>query len=298
MDLPAPKNEQAYWTVSALEGGIFHAPTSFVVKGRPLDEIETTPSLAFLLVHSQTGHKFMFDLGTRKDWHNLPPAAIAPVKANPGVLTVDSDILDALSKANTPTSHIDTICVSHTHFDHVGDPSHFTRATFVVGPGTESLLEDGYPDNPSSILASDLFPAERTKFLSFDNGTSIGPFRHSIDYFKDGSLYIIDAPGHIAGHVNLLARTSPDGGWIYLAGDSAHHWDLITGKGKIAVGHPAISPDYCAHVDKHVAEENIGRIRKLYEKEKRVRILLAHDAPWYQENRGGPCFWPGSIPSL
>jgi hypothetical protein len=38
---------------------------------------------------------------------------------------------------------------------------------------------------------------------------------------------------HAAEHVNALARTSPDGGRIYLAGDSAHDGKLLYGVAKI-----------------------------------------------------------------
>lgn len=44
----------------------------------------------------------------------------------------------------------------------------------------------------------------------------------AIDYFKDGSFYLLSAPGHAVGHINALARTTEDS-FIYLAGDSFHH---------------------------------------------------------------------------
>lgn len=46
----------------------------------------------------------------------------------------------------------------------------------------------------------------------------------AIDYFGDGSLFFLDAPGHAVGHINALARTStnPDT-FIYMGGDSFHH---------------------------------------------------------------------------
>ncbi|KAJ7021032.1 hypothetical protein C8F04DRAFT_973306, partial [Mycena alexandri] len=37
----------------------------------------------------------------------------------------------------------------------------------------------------------------------------------------DGSLFLVDAAGHMAGHVNMFARTSTDGSWIYL---QRHRW--------------------------------------------------------------------------
>ena len=118
-----------------------------------------------------------------------------------------------------------------------------------------------------------------------------GPFDRALDFFGDGSLYIVDAPGHLPGHVNVLARTSADGGWVYLAGDSAHDWRIITGEDRIA------TQPMCIHADKEQAEAHIARIREL-RANPRVRVLLAHDVPWYEENKGGDAYWPGEIKSL
>lgn len=44
------------------------------------------------------------------------------------------------------------------------------------------------------------------------------------DYFGDGSLYLLDSPGHCVGHLCALARTTtgPDT-FVFLGGDAAHH---------------------------------------------------------------------------
>lgn len=59
--------------------------------------------------------------------------------------------------------------------------------------------------------------------LDFDKNSSlsIGNLR-AIDFFGDGSLYFLDAPGHAVGHINALARTSKDT-FIYMGADSFHH---------------------------------------------------------------------------
>jgi glyoxylase-like metal-dependent hydrolase (beta-lactamase superfamily II) len=51
----------------------------------------------------------------------------------------------------------------------------------------------------------------------------IGQFP-AYDYFKDGSLYLLDTPGHCVGHLCALVRTttSPDT-FLFLGGDAAHH---------------------------------------------------------------------------
>ena len=78
----------------------------------------------------------------------------------------------------------------------LGDPGLFTKATFAVGEECKTLLDTGYPTNPESYFATDALPAERTRFLSrSDFNTSIGPFPHALDYFGDGSMYVVDMPG-------------------------------------------------------------------------------------------------------
>ena len=51
----------------------------------------------------------------------------------------------------------------------------------------------------------------------------VGPFP-AMDYFGDGSLYILDSPGHDHGHICALARTTsnPDT-FVLFGGDAAHH---------------------------------------------------------------------------
>jgi glyoxylase-like metal-dependent hydrolase (beta-lactamase superfamily II) len=259
------------------------------------NSISLVPSLSFILQRSTNNEKFVFDLGIRRDWENHPPRVVEWMK---GVVKVHvpEDVVESLAKGGTSPSDIPTVCLSHCHIDHVGDTTPFTTSTFIVGAEAASLFKPGYPVDPTSGFASDLLPPSRTAFLSPDNWEPLGPFPRALDFYGDGSLYIVDAPGHLSGHINLLARTSTDGAWIYLAGDSAHHWDLITGKGEIAVGHPGHFHS-CAHQDKEAAEEHIRRIRALCELP-RVRVLLAHDEPWYESNKGGSAFWPGKIESL
>jgi glyoxylase-like metal-dependent hydrolase (beta-lactamase superfamily II) len=154
-------------------------------------------------------------------------------KSNKNVFKVQvpQDVVESLAKGGLTPSDVSTVCLSHCHFDHVGDPIPFSTSTFIVGTEAASLFNPGgYPEDPESGFASDLLPLSRTKFLSPDTWQPLGPFPRALDFYGDGSLYIVDAPGHLAGHINVLARTSGDGAWLYLAGDSTHHWDLVTGK--------------------------------------------------------------------
>lgn len=48
-----------------------------------------------------------------------------------------------------------------------------------------------------------------------------GPFERAMDFFKNGSFWIIDAPGHMPG--NLCAAARLEGGeWVLLGSDCCH----------------------------------------------------------------------------
>ena len=168
----------------------------------------------------------------------------------------------------------------------------------MVGPGGRELLEKGFPGNPESdILTSTVSLDEaRSRFLTHEEfNVSIGPFPRAHDYFGDGSMYIIDAEGHLAGHINILARTSAMGSWIYLGGDTAHDLRLLTGEKEVA---EIVAPDghkHCIHTDKEKAIEHIKRVGSLLTVPK-VHVLLTHDREWYEKNKGGDAFFPGVIP--
>jgi hypothetical protein len=205
----------------------------------------------------------------------------------------------------------DSFLINHTS---VGDPEPFKNATFVVGEQCKGILATGYPVTEDAGFSSTAIPIERTRFLSeLDMNSVIGPYPNAIDFFEDGSMYIVDAPGwcilvhpfvgiliilmyagHIGGHVNILARTSAEGSWILLGGDSAGDFRLITGEKEI--GHYTDVNGYfrCIHIDEELALENIQRIRRLLSNSK-IQVLIAHDVAWYGENKGGPAFYPGVI---
>lgn len=263
------------------------------------------PALPFLLRHSQTNDNFLFDLSFRKDYNSLPPVVVRRIDGFSQPIIIPQDVVESLRQGGLRPEDVNHICLSHIHWDHVGNPTLFPRATFLVGAGARPFLENGYPKDPNSAYLADLLPSSRTRYLdpsSSEHGEwkPIGPFAAALDFYGDGSLYIIDAPGHMPGHLNVLARTSPDGGWIYLAGDSAHHPNILTGEGRIAVyKDEETGGEGCLHKDREMAEEHVERIRELMSIEVgRVRVMLAHDAKWYEENKGGDMFWPGSFESL
>jgi glyoxylase-like metal-dependent hydrolase (beta-lactamase superfamily II) len=171
---------------------------------------------------------------------------------------------------------------------------------FVVGHGAVDLLNGTSPSlrGGHSFFERDLLPEGRTIQLpdpsvvpekahapkvgsgAFSQNhlwEASGTLPQTLDVFGDGSLLIVNAPGHLPGHINLLARTS-DGHQVYMAGDACHDRRLLTGEKSIGEWDDAYGHTCCIHADRKQAEETIERIRGL-EKEG-VEIIFAHDVEW------------------
>ncbi|PIL34062.1 hypothetical protein GSI_03772 [Ganoderma sinense ZZ0214-1] len=295
MNLPPPAADQAYCEVSAIDSGyIYGAPLRPLVDAAEEDERANIPCLAFVLRHSRTGESFLFDLGIRPDVENLKGAGVRASRM--GFRVEGRDIPAALEKDGLSRADVKHIAISHIHYDHTGVPRAFPNATFLLGAGAKPIIESLGPDFEATIYAIDV-PFERTNFLDPSEApewTPIGPFPRALDFYGDGSLYIVDAPGHVPGHINLLVRTSADGGWAFLAADSAHDWRLLTGEARVGHHHKW----GCVHEDPAKAQEMIERIKALVGYP-RVRVLIAHDIPFVNANaEDGRGYWPDKIQSL
>jgi hypothetical protein len=140
-----------------------------------------------------------------------------------GDVKVDKDVPEQLTEQGLPLSRINAIIWSHSHVDHVGDPSLFPSSVdLIVGPGLLSEYMPGYPANPQGLLLDSAFTGRSVCEVDFSsNSLTIGGFR-AIDYFQDASFYLLEAPGHTMHHLCGLARTTQDS-FVLLAADACHH---------------------------------------------------------------------------
>jgi glyoxylase-like metal-dependent hydrolase (beta-lactamase superfamily II) len=209
-------------SIKGVDAWKFIAPT---IKGH---EYLATPAFSFLITHeddSRRKRRLLFDLGIRKDWCNSSPFLLRRFRAGGYEINVDKSVKEILQEngADIVDNPVEAIIWSHWHWDHTGNPNEFPPTTqLIVGPGFKQHILPGYPANPdSSILESDYNDRE-LKELNFEYADLIGGFR-SIDYFGDGSFYLLDTPGHAIGHLCGLARVSsnPDS-FVFLGGDIGH----------------------------------------------------------------------------
>ncbi|KAG6849376.1 hypothetical protein H0H93_008980 [Arthromyces matolae] len=196
--LPSPSNDQPYCEVSALEAGLLKIiPTQFTTSGTT-GEVLTAPSLAFLLQHSTRKEKFLFDLGIRKDWRAYPQHNLEAIETFD--VDVPQDVVDSLAQGGTQPADIPVICLSHLHYDHVGNPSLFPASTFLLGEETKQVLTQDY----SVPFVIKNLPFDRVKFLDTTDWHPIGPFPRAFDFYGD-------ALRRLMREITELKKSPPEG---------------------------------------------------------------------------------------
>ena len=306
--------------ISALEAGKLTLPEHFFCADQHDKNVRNTvPSMSFLINHPPSGKRVVFDLGMRRDLAQYPPEIQPHLKSRQPIFTTP-DVSDSLRAGGLDPKDIDAIVLSHVHYDHVGTPGDFTRALFIVGPGTRQLLLHGMKYHSAAHFEKDLLPVERSIELPepghaggqgvggerFDAirlesfvGTAavwqpLAPFENGIDLFGDGSVYIVNSPGHLQGHLNLLARVGQRR-WVYLAGDACHHPRILDGETEMATWQER-GQLVCIHQEKAGAEGTLRKMmnaRKEGFRQEKIEIILAHDANWAKEHRDR--FFPGFL---
>lgn len=316
--LPNAIPNQTYVKISALQAGSLTLPEHLFVTNADPNKRATVPSLSFLIQHPSSNHpsytsKLVFDLGLKRDITGYRIAQQHHI-AQRQPTTVSPDVAESLRKGHLAAYDIDTVILSHVHWDHVGTPADFKNAEFVVGSGTMHLLAHGGGSHyPAELFNADELPAERTLELpptcvededrafarrTEHTWTPLADFPAAIDFYSDGSLYVIDAPGHLTGHVNILARTAPQN-WVYLGGDCCHDPRILSGEKGMALYEDGKGGLRSVHADTDEAAQTVGRIARLLKEgnvrdesggEVNVEVVVAHDGGWAEKNGGR--FWP------
>ncbi|KAF7374591.1 Metallo-beta-lactamase superfamily protein [Mycena sanguinolenta] len=180
---------------------------TFTTPVLPGHEDAIFPMFSFLVTHD--GKRFMFDLGIRIDPLNLAPSLTGFFTSGTVVLEQPKDITGLLEDGGIPLTSIDS-----------GDMSKFPNSTkLVIGSETDT---ETYPEFPNATLQTSDFAGRTVTKIDFSTANLTFSGIKAIDYFGDGSFYLLNTPGHLPGHMSALARVTPTT-FIALGGDTFHH---------------------------------------------------------------------------
>jgi glyoxylase-like metal-dependent hydrolase (beta-lactamase superfamily II) len=278
-------------------------------------EMFSVPDFVFLIEHTTTGNKYLFDLGMRKDLENSTPELVKDVL--PHFRSYPKSPVEILRKHGTPDqqpSAVKAVIFSHLHFDHFGDfgKDGLSNAELWVGPLSCTSARPGYPvDKMGEVFSDDLPKDGSKKIVEFELSSNLlddkrriaisdavrmghyegielhkpasgwfglGAFEAAFDLFNDGSVYLIDAPGHTAGHQMLLVRVKLGSNgetddFVLLSGDCFHHPAMLADP--LLTARPPFSKS-SMHSNPEIAIMTMFRTKRCAEEEN-IWVVGSHD---------------------
>lgn len=144
----------------------------------------------------------------------IAPAMKTPAGTNPAtIIGRVKTIPEQLTELGLKVEDIEYFSISHSHFDHLGEGNLFaTNTTWIVDKDERDWMFR--PDGRKAIGFANYSQLEtaKTKLIEGDG---------DYDVFGDGSVTMVQAPGHTPGHMVLLVKTKGSGTFL-LAGDMWH----------------------------------------------------------------------------
>ena len=143
-------------------------------------------------------------------WDTGNPAPVAGGKVEP--TAPKSSLVEQLAQLHLKPEQITFVGISHYHGDHVGQLASFPQATLLIGKGDWEVLNQATPN-------AGVNPANFAHWIS--GGGKVEPLTGDKDVFGDGSVIMLNTPGHTPGHHSLLVKLK-DKGNVLITGDLAH----------------------------------------------------------------------------
>jgi len=210
-------------SLTVLNGGVVRTREAIVVpKGsRRLVDI---PALFGLIQHPSagiglfdTGYSTRYYAATRQFPYRLY-RYVTPVK-----MRTEHDAVEQLARRGIAADDVRWIVLSHFDPDHIGGLCDFPRARVICLRSAWSAVagKRGWAALKSRLLP-DLLPKDledRLQLIDAVTGPGEEPFASCHDLFGDGTMRLVDLPGHAAGHLGALVRCD-DGRDVLLVADA------------------------------------------------------------------------------
>jgi glyoxylase-like metal-dependent hydrolase (beta-lactamase superfamily II) len=141
-------------------------------------------------------------------WDTGFPAELAGRSEAEGPFTASlgATIVQQLARIGVRPSEVTHVGISHRHDDHTGQLPAFPKATLLIGAGDFETLKQRKSDRIAPWT---------------NGGGKVEAVTGDRDLFGDGSVVMLDTPGHTESHHSLLVRL-PKTGPVLLSGDLYH----------------------------------------------------------------------------
>ena len=164
-------------------------------------------------------------------------------------------LADQLATLKLTPDQIKYVGISHYHADHTSQLPSLPKATLLIGKGDWDAVNAPKP-------APGVNAAAFTHWIS--GGGKAEPVTLDKDVFGDGTVVMLDTPGHTPGHHSLLVSLKAKGP-VLLIGDLAHFHENYD-----ASGVPSFNTDRAATL------ASLDRVKKIAANLK-ATVIIQHD---------------------
>ncbi len=165
----------------------------------------------YLIRHGDT--YMLWDTGLPVDLLNKPFTGKDDIESSLNITLVDQ-----LQQLGLKPEQIGIVGLSHYHYDHTGQAAAFPQAKLMIGRGDAEQMRAN-PEGRGRPV---------THWLKGDG--NLDAVEGDRDVFGDGSVVMINLPGHTPGHHGLLLKL-PVTGYVLLSGDVAHFAENLAADG-------------------------------------------------------------------
>jgi N-acyl homoserine lactone hydrolase len=196
----------------------------------------------FLIRHPKGD--FLWDSGLGDALASNPPPA------NPiATMSVPVTLLSQLQQLGMGYDDIEIFGFSHAHADHIGNAPNLTKATWLIPAAELTWVITAAGQNPELLAA-------RSKVKTVD---ASGDY----DVFGDGSVRMLQTPGHTPGHHVLFVKLAKTN--VIISGDLVHMRESYEN---------ARVPEF--NVSRADTLASIDRVKKL-QKNTKAKLIIEHD---------------------
>jgi len=191
--------------------------------GTPRSGWWTVPCPAFIITHPTAG-VFIVDTGLHPSVTSKPSANLGRRVTWYGRPELDpgEDLPAQLRSRGIDARTINTVVMTHLHFDHASGMSEFGGASFILSAREWQAAST----EPRPFLHGyrhaqyDYAFDYRTVDYDGPNVDSYAAFGRTFDLFGDGSVRLAFTPGHSAGHQSVICRLRDRD--LVIAGDAVY----------------------------------------------------------------------------
>ncbi|MBI3514443.1 MAG: N-acyl homoserine lactonase family protein [Proteobacteria bacterium] len=164
-------------------------------------------------------------------------------------------LVDQLAQLSLKADQIKYVGISHYHGDHIGQVGAFPASTLLIGKGDWDELTSAKPREGAN-------PAPFAHWIKGEG--KVEPVPLDKDVFGDGSVLMLNTPGHTPGHHSLLVKL-PQMGAVILMGDLAHFHENYDSNGV---------PTF--NTDRSQTLASLDRVKKIAANSK-ATVVIQHD---------------------